>query len=86
MPFLSKPVAPLFLTELNAKQYFANNQLIAGEFHYARVPVEYWPHRIQMIKSMGFNALSVYVFWNYHEISKGKFDFTTKNKNLTHFL
>jgi beta-galactosidase len=48
--------------------------------------VEYWPHRIETIKSMGLNALSVYVFWNYHEISKGVFDFETENKNLTHFL
>lgn len=35
---------------------------------------------------MGFNALSVYIMWNYHEISKGKFDYATYNKNLTLFL
>ena len=35
---------------------------------------------------MGLNSLSVYIFWNYHEIEKGKFDFATENKNLSAFL
>jgi beta-galactosidase len=35
---------------------------------------------------MGFNALSVYIMWNYHEVSKGKFDYSTENKNLALFL
>jgi beta-galactosidase len=39
-----------------------------------------------MIKAMGLNALSIYIMWNYHEISKGKFDFSTENKNLPLFL
>lgn len=38
----------------------------AGQIHYARIPVEYWEHRILMIKAMGLNSLSVYVMWNYH--------------------
>lgn len=61
-------------------------KIYAGEIHYSRIPVEYWEHRILMIKAMGLNALSVYIMWNYHEIEKGKFDFETENKNLTHFL
>jgi beta-galactosidase len=51
------------------------SKIIAGEIHYSRVPVEYWEHRLLTIKSMGFNALSVYIMWNYHEISRGKFDY-----------
>jgi beta-galactosidase len=35
---------------------------------------------------MGLNALSVYIMWNHHEIDKGKFDYTTENKNLDLFL
>ncbi len=35
---------------------------------------------------MGFNAVSVYVIWNFHEIEKGKFDFQNKDKNLTQFI
>jgi beta-galactosidase len=58
----------------------------AGEVHYSRIPVEYWEHRIQMIKALGMNALSVYVMWNYHEAKPGLFDFTTENRNLRGFL
>jgi beta-galactosidase len=35
---------------------------------------------------MGFNSLSVYIMWNYHEVSKGIFDYKTDNKNLPLFL
>ena len=35
---------------------------------------------------MGLNAISVYVMWNYHEISPGVFDFETGDRNLSHFL
>ncbi len=41
-------------------------QLVGGEIHYVRIPIEYWRHRIQMVKALGCNALSVYIFWNYH--------------------
>lgn len=61
-------------------------KLFAGEIHYSRIPVEYWEHRIQMVKALGLNALSVYVMWNYHEVEKGKFDYTTENRDLSKFL
>ena len=72
--------APNFL--LNGKPF----QLISGEIHYARVPKKYWRHRIQMAKAMGCNAIATYVFWNYHETEKGKFDFTTENRNVSEFI
>ncbi|PKL81656.1 MAG: beta-galactosidase [Ignavibacteriae bacterium HGW-Ignavibacteriae-3] len=61
-------------------------QIISGEIHPARVPAEYWRHRIQMAKAMGCNTIGAYIFWNYHESSPGKFDFKTGNKNLTKFF
>lgn len=39
-----------------------------------------------MVKALGMNALSVYIMWNYHEVERGKFDYTTENKNLSLFL
>lgn len=62
------------------------DKIVAGEVHYSRIPVEYWDHRLQLIKSMGFNALSIYIMWNYHETEREKFDYTTGNKNLGLFL
>lgn len=39
-----------------------------------------------MVKAIGFNTLSVYIMWNYHELSPGKFDFFTGNRNLGLFM
>jgi len=61
-------------------------QIISGEMHPARVPKAYWRHRIQMIKAMGCNTVAAYIFWNYHEVSKGKFDFNTENRNMAEFV
>jgi beta-galactosidase len=61
-------------------------QIISGEMDPARIPEEYWQHRIQMAKAMGCNTISSYVFWNYHESEEGVYDFTTENHNLAEFF
>ena len=47
----------------------------AGELHYARIPREYWDHRIKMTKALGMNTICMYLFWNYHEPEQDQFDF-----------
>jgi beta-galactosidase len=71
---------------LNTTYNAIPSKLYAGEIHYSRIPVEYWEHRIQMVKALGLNALSIYIMWNYHEIEAGRFDYSTENKNLPLFL
>lgn len=61
-------------------------QLISGEMHPARIPKEYWRHRIQMAKAMGCNTIAAYIMWNYHESSPGVFDFKSGNKNMAEFV
>jgi beta-galactosidase len=61
-------------------------QIIGGEIHPARIPAEYWRHRIKMAKAMGCNTISAYIFWNYHESEEGVYDFTTGNHNLREFF
>ncbi|HRZ96346.1 MAG TPA: beta-galactosidase [Paludibacter sp.] len=61
-------------------------QIISGEMHFARIPKEYWKQRIQMAKAMGCNTIATYVFWNYHEVEEGKFDFKTWNRDLAGFI
>ena len=61
-------------------------QLISGEMHYARIPRAYWRQRLRMARAMGLNAISTYVFWNYHEIRPGAFDFHTGNRDLAEFI
>ncbi len=61
-------------------------QIISGEMHPARIPVEYWRQRIEMAKAMGCNTISAYIFWNYQEPEKGVYDFTTGNHNIAEFF
>jgi hypothetical protein len=61
-------------------------QMLSCEMHPARIPAEYWQHRIRMAKAMGCNTIAAYIFWNYHEPEEGKFDFTTGNHDLARFL
>lgn len=60
-------------------------RLISGEMHYARIPHEYWRHRMKMLKGMGLNAVATYVFWNVHEPEEGKWDFTG-DKDLAEYI
>ncbi|MCJ8209753.1 beta-galactosidase [Mucilaginibacter sp. RS28] len=61
-------------------------QIISGEMHPARIPREYWRHRIQMAKAMGCNTIAVYIFWNYLEEKPGQFDLTTDNRDVAAFI
>ncbi|WP_206995293.1 glycoside hydrolase family 35 protein [Trinickia mobilis] len=61
-------------------------QIRSGELHPARIPAEYWRHRIQMAKAMGMNTIALYVMWNYHETSPGVFDFQSENRDVEAFL
>jgi len=61
-------------------------QIISGEVHPARIPREYWRHRIQMAKAMGCNTIAAYIFWNYHESEPGRFDFKTGNRDIAEFV
>ena len=61
-------------------------QIHSGEMHYARIPKPYWRHRLQMMKSMGLNAVATYVFWNYHETAPGVWDFKTGNKDIAEYI
>ena len=51
-------------------------QIRCGEIHFARVPPEYWRHRLKLAKAMGLNTICAYLFWNYHEWEEGKYDWS----------
>jgi beta-galactosidase len=64
--------------------------MAAGELHPGRIPYQYWDQRIKMVKSMGFNTVSMYDFWNIHETDFDpavgpRFDFATDERNLPRF-
>ena len=51
-------------------------QIRCGEIHAARVPREYWRHRLQMARAMGLNTVCAYLFWNLHEPEPGHFNWS----------
>jgi beta-galactosidase len=51
-------------------------QIRCGELHAARVPREYWQHRLHMVKAMGLNTVCAYLFWNMHEPRPGEFNWS----------
>lgn len=66
---------------LNGKPFVVR----AGELHYSRIPKPYWDHRIKMCKAMGMNTICIYLFWNYHEMTPGVYDFSG-DKNIAEFV
>jgi beta-galactosidase len=60
-------------------------QILSGEMHYPRIPREYWRDRLRKARAMGLNTISTYVFWNLHEPSPGRFDFTGQ-KDVASFV
>lgn len=60
--------------------------IYSGEMHYERVPAPYWRHRLRMMKAMGLNAVATYVFWNFHEVAPGRWDWSTDEHNLRQYI
>lgn len=74
--------------EIKDGDFYRNGKvtrIISGEMHYMRIPHQYWRHRFQMMKGMGLNTVTTYVFWNFHETESGKWDFTG-DKNLAEYV
>lgn len=39
----------------------------AGEFHYFRTPVDQWEHRLELLRTAGFNTVAAYIPWLWHQ-------------------
>lgn len=50
--------------------------IASGEFQYFRMTRADWAPRLLQLKLAGFNAVSVYFPWNYHEVAEGVWDFS----------
>ena len=57
-----------------------------GSMHYTRIHPNDWLPMIQLVKSIGVNCISLYVFWNYHEVEPGVYDWTSERRNITQFI
>jgi beta-galactosidase len=80
---------PAFSFAADGSQFLLDGQpfqIRSAEMHPARIPAEYWTHRIRMAKAMGMNTIALYVMWNYHETSEGVFDFRHGNRDIEAFI
>lgn len=92
--FCSTAIKPCYATDGGDKRFEIGNKTFllngkpfiikAAEIHYARIPAEYWEHRIKMCKALGMNTICIYTFWNFHEQTPGNFDFTGQ-KDIAEF-
>ena len=63
--------------------------LISGEVHYWRLDPAAWRDVLQPVKELGLPVVSTYVCWDFHETTRGHFDFsgeTDPRRNLLGFL
>ena len=71
--------------EINGKKQF----IFSGEVQYFRIAKDNWEKMLDGLCDANCNTLSTYVPWNWHEYSKGKFDFkgvTHPSRDLVTFL
>lgn len=76
------------IVTFNPEHYSIYNKpvwLASGEIHYFKIQRDDWRRRLLQIKLAGFNAVSVYMPWNYHEVTEGGWDFSGE-KDVAHFL
>ena len=77
--FAETKTAPGHTFEIGTNDFLLDGQrfqIRCGEIHAARVPREYWRHRLQMARAMGLNTVCAYLFWNQIEPTPGKFDWS----------
>ncbi|CAB3755713.1 glycoside hydrolase family 35 protein [Paraburkholderia solisilvae] len=92
---------PIFSFSADGAQFLLDGQpfqIRSAEMHPARIPAQYWTHRIRMAKAMGMNTIALYVMWNYHETGGGAFnadsdaafdavfDFHSGNRDIAAFI
>lgn len=53
----------------------SNTLLLGGSFHPPRIAYGDWARLLAEAKADGLNHVQIYVFWNFHERSRGEYDF-----------
>lgn len=58
---------------------------ISGSIHYSRIPRVYWKDRLLKMYMAGLNAVQIYIPWNFHEESPGRYSFSGE-RDVEYFL
>jgi len=73
---LARAAAPV---EVGAGAFLVDGKpevIRSAEIAYARVPPDYWAHRLALARAAGFDTVSTYVVWSHHETTPGRLDWT----------
>ncbi|WP_202078981.1 beta-galactosidase [Caldalkalibacillus salinus] len=73
---------------MNRDGIYINHQpviILCSSLFYFRIPQGLWKDRLQKVKEAGYNCIDVYFPWNFHEVKKGKWDFTG-DRDVAQFL
>ncbi|MEL7978008.1 beta-galactosidase [Isoptericola sp. F-RaC21] len=54
----------------------AEKVLLCASLFYFRLPREEWAERLAQVRATGYDAVDVYLPWNFHELEPGRWDFT----------
>lgn len=54
----------------------SEHYLFVSSLFYFRIPETDWLDRLQKVKAAGYNAIDVYIPWNFHEPTRGDYRFT----------
>lgn len=76
----SQPASTVRGIEVKRNGFVVNGKyrlIRGGTVQWFRLPEEVWEDRLLKFKAAGFNTIDMYVSWNNHEPSDGKFDFET---------
>jgi|GEM_PF-5598852 len=78
--------------ELDTKGFRVDGKerpLVAAQYDPFRQNSLWWPRTLDAITQAGIEIVSIFVCWDFHEVSRGTFDFdgrTNSSRNLTGFL
>ncbi len=73
------------IVEISQKAIYLGGKplfLLSAEMHYYTLESSKWQEYILSIKENGFNAISIYIPWAFHEGEEGKIDFDSPQKNI----
>ena len=91
--WLSSPYPRAFFAKDN--RFFASDGttpaapvvLRSGSVHYSRIVPELWEDRLARLSSLGQNAITTYVPWNFHQtVRGGAYDFSSPWRNIAEFI
>jgi len=77
-----------YTTTYDQRSFLINDEpvlLLSGSIHYNRASPEMWPDILAKARANGLNHVQIYVFWNYHEHTRGNVTFEG-DRNLSAFL